>query len=216
MKKFNLNSDDQHHIERSQFFRKMREVAKQFLSMADEIKENFIPQEESFAKQVDKKDTLGDYANLVTESDDLWDEFISEARKSQIITNEGVLLAFAKFANKKAALPNCNINPSHKEQFLETNNVNEAMFDHKKRRSGYMFEFVISNVNDSKLVINKMLKPRSTPNFFRSSEEATEPKAYHYPIHAVTSFNEDIYIPEESNFSMLRNSFIKRYHDTKL
>ena len=62
----------------------------------------FVKTKEQSPREKNNPSHLDNFAKLVVDDNELWEEFVKEARESKIITNEGILLAFEEFRMKKA------------------------------------------------------------------------------------------------------------------
>ena len=154
-------------------FNERCEAMLQFSSKLVGKRENSV---EHGTEKEDKETILTDFANLVANNNDLWDEFIKGARESKIITNEGILLAFEDFrVTKLSKLCNKHISrgtnksKSQRHRDVATNCTSPYMKS-KSESNGNLS-------NDIKFALTE--RRHSCPQ--------------------LVSFNEDIYVPEEES-----------------
>ena len=55
----------------------------------------FVNTKEQYPREENNPSHLDNFAKLEMDDNELWEEFVKEARESKIITNEGIILAFS-------------------------------------------------------------------------------------------------------------------------
>ena len=143
-------------------------------------------------------------ACMVTKDNDLWNQFIKEARESEVITNQAVFIIFIKFAHEKKL---------NDKNYLK--NAVERKNNKSKRKS-----FTFSAIERAKSESDPRKHPKEKQNSCSKlktlkemlSFDADETLHRRHSCSTLSSYNEDIYVPEEDSKI---NVWLAKLHDIK-
>ena len=127
---------------------------------------------------------LENFAVLVTGNDDVWEEFIKTVRESKIVTNQGVLVELENFRIKKESVIKSKNKDFYEQRSLQKNSIDRCEGSHRNHSFTSLAKGIIDSCK-SELSHNSDNDLKSTFADRRGLSTT------------FTSFNEDLYVPEE-------------------